>query len=486
MRSDRSPFSTAALITILAVLASVAFCGPVRAADCPVTLSDLNIDGRSSDGSVLVYGVTIHAQGAPQAQLRISASDVDKKLTSLDLPRLTPRSNSKNIWRKRFGWSGPMLSGLQLSAVSSAKDVEFATCQAGITPVQESTYPTAIRTFADPPARAVPPIGAVEDPPSSMIVDSDFIQKVRPAYPEIAKELGISGTVMVTVDIRPDGKAHNVRVNYSSQDSTLDLAAAAAAEHSTFKPPLYDGQPSSRSYQIEYDFMLESAPQQAKPTCSASIMYSWVAGLDTSTGEVLYNVGLESSSKDINAASLDLQKQKGHVLSIVASPLHWVDSYNRKSFEAEISIVDTIPLSDAAILRATLGGTGQWSDCPGNSVLTWDDTDGALEQAQFDVPQTAAPAKVALPVRFDREIFPRYPDEAATAREEGTAVVVIDANRDGKPTAVRVFNSSKSWRLDDAATQAAWLSTYPKMDHPVMYRADYDFELHVPGVKYGS
>ena len=128
----------------------------------------------------------------------------------------------------------------------------------------------------------------------------------------------------------------------------------------------------------------------------------------------------------------------------------------------------------------------RWHSCALKPILTWDDTNGSLGNALFNDAASTANPELLTPVRFEHETLPMYPGEAVASLKEGNATLVVDVGPNGKPANVRVFSSAGDIFLDNAATQSAWLSTYPITNEPRTYVAEFDFLLHIPGVKYPS
>lgn len=113
--------------------------------------------------------------------------------------------------------------------------------------------PTAVPTVAPtaPPATAPPtPSGPVE------ATDADFINRVQPDYPDMAKEENIQGDVTVRITIGTSGQVIAAVIQESSGNPLLDNAALKAARESTFKPPMVNGVPTQRDYLIIYTFSL--------------------------------------------------------------------------------------------------------------------------------------------------------------------------------------------------------------------------------------
>jgi protein TonB len=126
-------------------------------------------------------------------------------------------------------------------------------------PVPHSTAGSNTDTIQ--PATSSPP----ETPGSSsapldardIIVSARFIHQVEPDYPDIARQEGAEGTVIVLVTIDPDGSPSDVRVWQSSGNDALDRAAEQAARESTYAPPEVNGEPATQTYRIIYTFYLD-------------------------------------------------------------------------------------------------------------------------------------------------------------------------------------------------------------------------------------
>jgi protein TonB len=69
----------------------------------------------------------------------------------------------------------------------------------------------------------------------------DAVTRVAPIYPDLAREAGVDGTVMVQALVGKDGKVHDVRVVKSIP--MLDEAAKLAVRKWVFKPALSNNKP---------------------------------------------------------------------------------------------------------------------------------------------------------------------------------------------------------------------------------------------------
>lgn len=69
----------------------------------------------------------------------------------------------------------------------------------------------------------------------------EAVTRVAPQYPDIAREAGVDGTVLVQALVGKDGKVHDVRVQKSIP--MLDASAIAAVKQWVFKPALSNNKP---------------------------------------------------------------------------------------------------------------------------------------------------------------------------------------------------------------------------------------------------
>ena len=83
------------------------------------------------------------------------------------------------------------------------------------------------------------------------------VEPVVPDYPERAKALGITGEVVLELDVSADGRVLDVRV-LTPAGNGLDEAAVAAAARLRFTPAEIDGKPSAVT--LEYRFRFDAPP----------------------------------------------------------------------------------------------------------------------------------------------------------------------------------------------------------------------------------
>ncbi|MDQ3205670.1 MAG: TonB family protein [Pseudomonadota bacterium] len=123
----------------------------------------------------------------------------------------------------------------------------------------EGERPQLVETAPPPPPPASPaPAPAPESAPPVAIRSQPVPvpgQTPTPRYPARALRRGESGTVLVQVDVGPDGVPTSVRVTRGSGSRTLDRAAVDAVRRWRFQPAQRaDGQPTVGTVNVPIDF----------------------------------------------------------------------------------------------------------------------------------------------------------------------------------------------------------------------------------------
>jgi TonB family protein len=112
------------------------------------------------------------------------------------------------------------------------------------------TYPVAEeKTSGQPSGDLVERIVEGMTPPRPIV-------KVQPQYTEEARNAKLRGTVVARVEIWPDGKAHNIRVE-RGLGMGLDEKAVEGIEQWEFEPATKDGKPVKVAATIEMNFRPE-------------------------------------------------------------------------------------------------------------------------------------------------------------------------------------------------------------------------------------
>jgi protein TonB len=141
------------------------------------------------------------------------------------------------------GKSAPPADELVTSIAGSYPDIRI------VRPIQRtvSAIPNAGRVFRDPSAETA-------DAPRTRVRAGD---NLRPEYPRAAREAGWEGTVMVRVEVLPDGKAGAVTLHRSSGYAILDDAAITAVQRWRFYPAMDGNFPIRSTVQIPIRFDLK-------------------------------------------------------------------------------------------------------------------------------------------------------------------------------------------------------------------------------------
>lgn len=107
-----------------------------------------------------------------------------------------------------------------------------------------------------PPPRPVEPIAKPEPTPTGRVIQPRPIAGRTPAprYPPAAMRRGESGTVLVRIEVGPDGVPVSTSVANSSGSRLLDRAAVDAARRWRFEPAHVNGQPTVGTVHVPIDF----------------------------------------------------------------------------------------------------------------------------------------------------------------------------------------------------------------------------------------
>lgn len=131
-------------------------------------------------------------------------------------------------------------------------------------PESEGERPQLVEEKPMPPPQ--PPAMAAETsavpPPSAALAPGTTAvpipgQTPPPRYPATAMRRGVTGTVLVRVEVGADGTPTDVQVAQRSGSRDLDRAAIDAVRDWRFKPGQRDGQPVTSVVTIPIDFSLE-------------------------------------------------------------------------------------------------------------------------------------------------------------------------------------------------------------------------------------
>lgn len=82
-------------------------------------------------------------------------------------------------------------------------------------------------------------------------------EMAAPQYPRSAFEQGVSGEVLLRVEVDAQGRTGDIRVLTSTPAGVFDAASIAAAKQWTFEPALRDGKAVATALKIPMSFKLD-------------------------------------------------------------------------------------------------------------------------------------------------------------------------------------------------------------------------------------
>jgi protein TonB len=117
-------------------------------------------------------------------------------------------------------------------------------------PPRKSALPTSRRTESLPKE-------TVKAAPKGVTSPARVLRRRDPTYPKSARRDGIEGRVVLSVQIRSDGRVGSVRVATSSGSAALDSAAISAMKSWVFAPEMKDGERVSITVNKAFLFALK-------------------------------------------------------------------------------------------------------------------------------------------------------------------------------------------------------------------------------------
>lgn len=104
------------------------------------------------------------------------------------------------------------------------------------------------------PVVVPPPPPAVHTPPVSHMMEGNLVYRLQPAYPPLARQAGIHGTVVLQAVISRDGTIEKLQV--LSGHPMLVLAAVDAVRQWRYRPYVLNGEPVEVETQVTVNFVL--------------------------------------------------------------------------------------------------------------------------------------------------------------------------------------------------------------------------------------
>jgi protein TonB len=114
---------------------------------------------------------------------------------------------------------------------------------------------TSANAFVAPPVITEPPV--IGEPPSGPM-DLEVVSGPSPIYPSRAIAMGISGRVVLRIEVDATGKPVSGTIESSSGSRLLDDAALKTVlRRWRFRPAEWNGQPVAATARVPVDFVLE-------------------------------------------------------------------------------------------------------------------------------------------------------------------------------------------------------------------------------------
>jgi protein TonB len=121
-------------------------------------------------------------------------------------------------------------------------------------PVVETPPPPQV--VARAPAAVTAPVRAdTFDPPHFNVA---YLNNPRPAYPPVARKLGLEGLVLLRVEVSAKGTPEKIVIAQTSGATVLDEAAMKAVQGWTFVPARLGEKPIAHPVEVPIRFQLKN------------------------------------------------------------------------------------------------------------------------------------------------------------------------------------------------------------------------------------
>lgn len=169
-----------------------------------------------------------------------------RNLPPADRAHAGPRNHGDPSPTPTFHWPAPNTHPVQASSAAGPSDAEAPSFGPGV-PGGTEASPGVPGATGDAPPNIAPPIQPVRPPQERPIWKDQLVQeallvnRVEPAYPELARQMRIEGTVRLQAVIGRDGAVQSLEI--LSGQPMLAKAAVAAVREWRYRPTLLRGEP---------------------------------------------------------------------------------------------------------------------------------------------------------------------------------------------------------------------------------------------------
>jgi len=154
-----------------------------------------------------------------------------------------------------------------LVAASLALTLGVVACSDSVAPSTSTETATATESSSSTPAKDEEVFMVVENPPELVGGMSALQESI--SYPEMAKEAGIEGRVIIQFIVDQDGNVTNPKVTRGVHEM-LDQAALDAVKEQTFRPGKQEGQSVPVQMSLPVTFRLDGGPRDESDESSAT------------------------------------------------------------------------------------------------------------------------------------------------------------------------------------------------------------------------
>ena len=307
-------------------------------------------------------------------------------------------------------------------------------------------------TIADTLAVTRPPDTLADDTipaedPEICVIPPEPIDLHQPNYPPPAKQAGITGTTMVSVNVDTTGQVINASVEQTSGTVTLDAAALRAAYQGRFRPGLNsNNRPVECWLSYPVEFSLDDDTSLADDT------------LGRDSGAVIDDTIRVNTTVQILDDTIPADSSSYDSLEV---PVDDTIADSSITDSSQVPVDTVLPDTNIVHDTAKIGGDAMTSDTVfGDTARTSTDsvtTDSLSQDSTRNLEDTAQTYAGPEIIDFHQ---PLYPDSAREAGITGTAWVKVLINESGSIVDVVVDTSSGSTSLDSAAVEAIYKSRF--------------------------
>jgi TonB family protein len=275
-----------------------------------------------------------------------------------------------------------------------------------------------------------------------------LLKKVDPVYPEIARQAGVEGVVILEAETDTYGRVQDARILRSIP--LLDQAAIDAVKQWVYEPLVIDGVPRPATFTVTVRFRLDG--EKAAKTTQA--IEKFAKGAVKVTGDI----ELPKLIKKVDPVYPEIARTAGIEGLVIVQAR--IDISGKVK---DVMVLRSVPLLDQAAIDAV----SQWvyepmiiKGKPMEAVFTVtvrfalkdkEKKEALKKTSELEKGAVRATGEINPP-RLMKKVEPIYPEEARKAGIEG--IVILEAMTDEKGNVARVKVLKSIPELDQAAMDA--------------------------------